>query len=69
MLQYFQYELQWLSLKADLVRAFGQFVIEHYHQYLWFSRYFVVNPIVFYDVVMERVYAKYTKERHVLRMM
>ena len=51
------------------MRVFGQFVIEHYHQYLGFSRYFVVDPIVFYEVVMERVYAQYTKERRVWRMM
>ena len=31
----------------------------HYHQYLGFSRYFVVEPIVFYEVVIERVYAEY----------
>ena len=55
--------LQWLRLKEDLVRVFGQFVIEHYHQYLGFSRYFVVDPIVFYEVVMQHVYAQYTKER------
>ncbi len=53
-----QCELQVLRLKDDLVRVFGQFVIEHYHQYLGFSRYFVVDPIVFYEVVMERVYAQ-----------
>ncbi len=68
-LQSFQFELQGLHLKDDLVRGFGQFVIEHYHQYLGFSRYFVVEPIVFYEVVMERVYAQYTKERRVWRMM
>ncbi len=69
MLQSFQCELQGLRLKEDLVRVFEQFVIEHYHQYLGFSRYFVVEPIVFYEVVMERVYAQYTKERRVWRMM
>ena len=50
-LQSFQCELQGLRLKEDLVRVFGQFVIEHYHQYLGLLRYFVVEPIVFYEVV------------------
>ena len=68
-LQSFQCELQGLRLKEDLVRVFGQFVIEHYHQYLGFLRYFVVDLLVFYEVVMDRVYAQYTKERRVWRMM
>ena len=68
-LQAFQCELQWLRLKEDLVRVFGQFVIEHYHKYLWFSMYFVVEPIMFYEVVMERVYAQHTKKRRVWRIM
>ena len=68
-IQSFQCELQWLCLKEDLVRVFGQFVIEHYHQYLGFSMYFVVDQIVFYEVVMARVYAQYTEEQRVWRMM
>ena len=62
-------DLQGLRLKADLGESIGQFVIEHYSRYLGFSRHFVVDPMVFYEVVMERVYAQYTKELRVWRMM
>ena len=58
-----------VTFKRGFGASVGQCVVEHYHQYLGFSRYCVVESIVFYEVVMERVSAQYTKERRGWRMM
>ncbi len=52
-LKSFQCKLPWLRLKDDFVRVFGQFVIEHYHQYLGFRGTLLLIRLCFFEVVME----------------